>query len=102
MLVLGAPARADIAAGVEAYDGGDLEAAFASFHAGAIAGDASAQVALAGLYQFGEGVARSDAAAAKWYLRAARLGDAVAQINLAEAYAAGRGVAPSAAWAPRP
>ncbi len=86
------PANADFATGVEAYDGGDLETARAAFRDAAMAGDPAAQVALAGLYHYGEGVTRDLARAANWYARAAEQGDAVAQANLAALYRAGDGV----------
>lgn len=88
-------ARADFAAGLQAYDAGDYDEALAQWRAAAEAGDAGAgqaQVAIAGLYQFGEGVSRDDREAARWYRRAARLGNADAQQTLGEFYAEGRGV----------
>ncbi|MHA1535964.1 MAG: hypothetical protein ACTSUD_00275 [Alphaproteobacteria bacterium] len=49
-------------------------------------------VGLAGLHGSGFGVAQNDAAAARWYAKAARRGHASAQLNLGDAYARGRGV----------
>lgn len=85
-------ALADFAAGAEAYDGGDYLTAIEEWHPLAEEGNAQAQLALASLYQFGEGVPKDDAKAAKWYWHAAEQGELVAQINLAKFYAEGRGV----------
>jgi len=76
--------HADLADGVSAYDGGDYETAIAEFSAAAQTGDTGAQLALANMMHFGEGMQRDIAGAAVWYRRAAERGDAVAQINLAE------------------
>lgn len=84
-------ARADFAAGLEAYDGGDYAAAVAAWLPLAEAGDAEAQVALADLYLYGQGVPADPARAADWYRRAAVQGDALAQLNLGDLYS--RGVA---------
>ena len=48
-------ARADFAAGAEAYDGGDYAAAYKEWRALAERGDATAQTAIAGMYRYGEG-----------------------------------------------
>lgn len=85
-------AQADFAAATQAYDGGDYETAFAQWHALARAGDARAQIAVAGMHRFGEGRPVDLAAAARWYRRAARSGEAVAQLNLGEMYMLGTGV----------
>ena len=85
-------AEADVADGVRAYDVGWYEDALAEFLPAAEAGDTQAQLALASMYQFGEGVAQNDVEAARWTRAAAESGDAVAQINLSQFFAAGRGV----------
>ena len=90
-------ARADVADGVRAYDAGWYDEALAEFLPAAEAGDVQAQMALASMYQFGEGVRQSDAEAARWTRAAAARGDAVAQVNLSGYYTAGRGVARDAA-----
>ncbi len=90
--LLGSAARADFAAGAEAYDGGDHETAYAEWIALARDGDTAAQVAIAGMYRFGEGRAVDLAEAARWYRRAADLGAAIAQLNLGEMYMLGLGV----------
>ena len=80
------------AVGLEAYDGGDFAASYAAWLPLAEAGDPEAQVALAGLYADGLGVARDWTAAARWYKAAAAAGDAVAQLNLGDLYSRGLGV----------
>jgi TPR repeat protein len=90
---LGAPAAADFADGLAAYDGGDYATALDEWRALAEAGDAIAQAALAGLHRYGQGVAEDPARAAQWYRRAARQGEAGAQLNLGEMYASGLGLA---------
>lgn len=89
--------KADVADGVRAYDAGWYEEALEEFLPAAKAGDVQAQLALASMYQFGEGVRQNDLEAAKWTRAAAERGDAVAQINLSEFYTAGRGVPRDAA-----
>ena len=100
LLLASAPVRADMVTGLAAYDGGDYRAARTAWLICAQAGNPDAQVALAGLYAGGVGVARNFATAAVWFRRAARQGDAIAQLNLGELYANGRGVGrdPVAAW----
>ncbi len=88
-----APAAADFADGLAAYDGGDYATALEEWRVLAVGGDATAQVALAGLYRFGQGVAEDHARAAAWYRRAAAQGEAGAQLNLGDMYASGLGVA---------
>ncbi len=97
--LLASAARADFADGAQAYDGGDHETAYAMWIVLARDGDANAQVAIAGMYRFGEGRAADPAAAARWYRRAADLGAAIAQLNLGEMYMQGLGVPRDAARA---
>ncbi len=92
LLVLLAPARADFVDGLAAYDGGDYETAVTEWRPLAEAGDADAQVALAGLYATGNGVKRDLGHAVRWYVRAARQGHAVGQLNAGDYYSRGRGV----------
>ena len=91
-LTAAADARADFQDGLAAYDAGDLAAAFAEWRPLAEAGDTGAQVALAGLYMDGVGVARDLKLAIHWYRRAAEAGSAVAQLNLGDLYGRGVGV----------
>ena len=64
--------------------------------------NASAQLRLAQMYHFGEGVPQDYAEAAKWFRRAAEQGDPEAQASLGGAYRMGRGVpqdyAQAVAW----
>ena len=88
----GAAARADFADGAEAYDGGDYATAFTEWIGLARDDDATAQVAIAGMFRFGEGRTVDLAEAARWYRRAADLGEPIAQLNLGEMYLMGVGV----------
>ena len=92
IVVIGYTARADFADGAQAYDGGDYKTAFEEWIVLAWKNDANAQVAIAGMYRFGEGRPVDLAGAARWYRRAADLGDAIAQLNLGEMYMLGLGV----------
>jgi len=56
-------------------------------------GDAKAQYALGLAYAAGQGVAKDDAEAVRWYRKAAEQGDAQAQNKLGNAYNKGEGVA---------
>lgn len=64
----------------------------ASLKAKAEAGDAKAQVALAKVYESGQGVSQSDELAANWYMAAAQSGDAQAQNEIGVYYRRGVGV----------
>jgi TPR repeat protein len=86
-------AEADFDAGVAAYRRGDFDTALFEFTPLAEAGDAIAQFTLGYMHQFGEGVPRSDAQAARWYALAAEQGHPLAQYNLGILYQDGRGVA---------
>jgi hypothetical protein len=68
------------------------EAAVTEVMRAAKAGDATAQLQLADMYDLGQGVPRDFVAAAKWYQRAAEQGNAQAQFALAEMYKNGDGV----------
>jgi TPR repeat protein len=93
LIIFSAPvARADFAAGAQAYDGGDYAEAFNEWVALARRGDAAAQVAVADLYRSGAGRSVDDARAASWYARAAAAGHPIAQVNLGEMYLTGSGV----------
>ena len=85
-------ARADFADGLAAYDGGDYTTAVQEWRPLAEAGDADAQVALAGLYAAGNGVRRDLGEAVRWYVRAGGQGHAVGQLNAGDYYARGWGV----------
>ena len=91
-LFLAPPASAGFDDGVAAYRRGDLATAVAAFEAEAEAGFAAARFTLGYMHQFGQGVARDDAEAARWYGLAADQGHAGAQYNLGVLYQDGRGV----------
>lgn len=93
-ILLAGPAGAgatSLAEGLAAYDGGDYRTAVRIWGDLARAGDAAAQVALAGLYRTGTGVALDPAAARRLYRAAALQGDAHGQLNLGEMLAGGQG-----------
>ncbi len=95
LLLASAPtlARADYAAGLQAYDSGDYTTAYVEWLPLAKQGDAKAQHGLALLYETGHGVPnKDDVEAAKWYAAAALQGIAESQANLALMFAEGRGV----------
>lgn len=79
--------------GIAAADAGDFKAARELWLIEAGQGNASAQNNLGVLYAKGQGVARNDREAAKWFLMAAQQGDSAAQTNLGIFYAKGQGVA---------
>src|SRR5262249_58622347 len=86
-------ARADYAAGLQAYDSGDYTTAYMEWLPLAKQGDPKAQHGLALLYETRHGVpVKDDAEAAKWYAAAALQGVAESQANLALMFAEGRGV----------
>lgn len=87
------PAHACFAEGLAAFDGGDFKGAFRAWRPLAEAGDAEAQIALAELYRYGQGVVANYTQAFIWYRRAAESGHPVAQLNLGEIYLKGQGVA---------
>jgi hypothetical protein len=87
-LSLPAVARADLDAGVQAYQAGDYPTAFREWWAAAEGGDIRAQVRLAGLYEKGLGVERNVVEALRWYDLAAAAGDAEAKASR-DALAAG-------------
>jgi len=82
----------DFADGLAAYDAGDYASSLAVWLPLAEAGNSEAQLAVAGLYLSGLGVARRPEEAARWYGHAAAAGDPVAQLNLGDLYARGVGV----------
>jgi len=98
-LLAPAPARADFASGLAAYDTGDYAAAARAWEGAARAGDVAAMRNLGHLYRWGRGVARDMETAAAWYERAATLGFDRAQVNLAALYLSGDGVVQSRATA---
>lgn len=76
------PARADVKAGVDAWQAGNYPAAVAEWRPLAIAGDADAQFNLGQAYKLGRGVPADLAQAEAWYRRAAKQGHLQAEDNL--------------------
>ena len=95
-----APEQAPFAAAAQAYDGGRYAEASDGWRALADTGDVRAQVAVAGMYRYGEGRPVDLAAAAHWYKIAAEAGNAIAQLNYAEMLRDGLGIPRNraAAW----
>ena len=87
--------------GEAAYRRNDYAAALALLRPLADQGDATAQVYLALMYEFGHGVWRNTAEAAKWYRLSANQGNAAAQFKFGKLKAEGRGVAQNDAEAVR-
>jgi TPR repeat protein len=93
LILLCEPARAEsYEDGYAAYGRGDYAAAFQIWKSLAEQGRQSAQYGLGELYSLGNGVARDDREAARWYQRAAASGHVAAQSKLGALYDEGRGV----------
>ena len=86
------PAWSGLAEGVLAYDKDDFATALREFRPLAEKGNAVAQQKLAWMYSTGNGVAKDDSMAFKYYLLAAKSGNVVAQGGLGGMYATGEGV----------
>ncbi len=84
--------QARFAQGSQLYEGKDFGGAARIFGELANAGYAPAQMQLGYQYEFGEGLQRNPAEAAKWYRRSADQGYAAAQQNLGNLYEHGVGV----------
>ncbi len=85
-------ARADLDAGLDAYEAGDYAAALAEFRPLADDGDPDAQFYLGEMHLEGKGVARDFETAAHWLGKAAQAGHPPAQGVLGGLYAVGLGV----------
>ncbi|MEO9469330.1 SPOR domain-containing protein [Parasphingorhabdus sp.] len=81
VIMLSAPAMADVKDGVDAWGRGDYKTAVAEWQGPAAAGDADAQFNLAQAYKLGRGVPMSLAEAERWYKRAADQGHLQANDN---------------------
>ncbi len=92
LVLPGAPAVADFAAGRAAYEQGDFRAAREQWRALAETGDATAQAALGSLYIHGEGVPIDYREALKWTQLAAEPGTVTGQFNMGSIHAGGLGV----------
>ena len=75
LMTASAPAWADTAAGLAAYDKGDFATALRELTPAAESGDAVAQSKLGVMLAKGEGVARDPAAAVEWFRKSAAQGD---------------------------
>ena len=80
--------EADVQAGIDAYDRGDLMAAIGHYGKAAEAGSALAQARLAWIHDLSE----ENVAAVKWYRASADQGHPDGQYGLGEMYAKGEGV----------
>ena len=78
---LGAPALADVKAGVDAWQRGDYKKAIAEWRGPAVAGDADAQFNMGQAYKLGRGVTADLAQAEEWYRKAALQGHPQAEEN---------------------
>lgn len=76
------PARADVLAGVTAWEAGDYARAVAEWRPLALAGNADAQFNLGQAYKLGRGVEQNWPQAVEWYRRAAEQGHLRAQDNM--------------------
>ncbi len=85
-------ARADYGTGLDAFNAGAFDQAFADWQKAALTGDKRAQHALGLLLESGRGTKADLAQAVKWYEASAEQGFAPAMNNLAMLYAEGRGV----------
>lgn len=81
LLLLNAPALADVKAGVDAWSAGDFTRAVAEWQGPAAAADADAMFNLARAYRLGRGVDLDTARARKLYEEAAKLGHVKAADN---------------------
>jgi len=85
-------ARADTAAGMDAFKHKDYQRAFREWKQAAEAGQADAQFDLGVLYAQGLGVKRDLTLAARWYRHAADQGNLEAEFALGQMYSRGWGV----------
>ena len=81
LIVISAPALADVKAGVDAWGRGDFATAINEWRGPADAGDADAQFNLAQAYKLGRGVPQDLVQAEKWYKSAADQGHLQANDN---------------------
>lgn len=77
----GAPALADVKAGVDAWQRGDYKKAIGEWRGPAVAGDADAQFNMGQAYKLGRGVPADLAQAEEWYRKAALQGHPQAEEN---------------------
>lgn len=91
-VVLASPVRADFEAGLEAYYNEDFTTAVSELRPLAQAGDPAAQYRLGMMTDYGQGLDKNPAEAARWLRLAAVQGHADGQFALAMAYINGHGV----------
>src|SRR5512138_3921672 len=92
MVSLVTPCRADLAAGLEAYERHEYQTAIKEFRPLADQGDSSAQFMLGYMYAHGEGLSQNYGEAVRWFHQAATKGNLAAQFNLGVLYDGGLGV----------
>ncbi|UYN97107.1 MAG: sel1 repeat family protein [Enhydrobacter sp.] len=92
LLVAGRSEAQDVGAGIDAYNRGDVSAAFALLKSVADAGDSDAQVNLGYLYARGHGVKQDQQEAMRLYLLSARQGNAEGMNAVGFKYRYGTGV----------
>lgn len=92
VLLCGLPLRADVAAGMRAFQNKDYKAAFNEWRKAAETGQPEAEFDLGVLYAQGLGVARDLTQAEQWYRKAADQGNAEAEFALGQMYSLGWGV----------
>jgi cell division septation protein DedD len=81
LILVSAPALADVKAGVDAWGRGDFQTAINEWRGPADKGDADAQFNLGQAYKLGRGVPQNLAQAEKWYKKAADQGHLQANDN---------------------
>lgn len=89
VFVIGSAAAGPLEDGHAAFAKGDYAAAAKFYRTGADNGVSAAQMALAALYETGQGVSSNPAEAVKWYRRAAESGNVAAMVSLALLYSWG-------------
>ena len=92
VLLLAAPAQADMEQARDLLEAGEFDAARAQFEVYARSGNAEAEELIGVIYALGLGVERDDARAFEWYLRASLKGHPGAQSGLGWYYEVGRGI----------
>ncbi len=85
-------AASNLSAGFTEYKNKNWGRAFDLLKGPADKGNAEAQQRVGAMYQYGQGVAKSDAEAVNWYRRSAEQGLAISQANLGFMYANGMGL----------
>ena len=91
--LLALPARGEIETARDLMEAGDYAAAMRELLPAARSGNAEAEELIGVMHALGLGVARDDARAFEWYLRAALKGHAGAQSGVGWYYETGRGLA---------